>query len=84
MKITRTQIFPVDASTTNLRGFAQVTIDDSLKLTGLKIFQNDQGSLHVQYPRNPKSKKALCYVFPIDPSLRDQIEDAVISEYNSL
>lgn len=84
MNVTRTQIFPVDATTTNLRGFAQVTLDDSLKLTGIKIFQNEEGALRIQYPRNPKSKQSLCYMFPINKDLRDTIEQCIIEEYNAL
>ena len=83
MKVTRTQIYPVLDSKTNFKGFAQVTLNDSLKLTGLKIFENEYNQLQVHYPRNPKSKKSLCYMFPIDPELKNLIEESVITAFNN-
>lgn len=81
MKVTRVQIFPVDGET-SLKCFAQVTLDDSIKITGLKVFSGQDG-FYLTYPRNPKSKKNLCFVFPTNPALRKSIEKSVIAEFQN-
>jgi stage V sporulation protein G len=82
MLVTKIQVYPVDGNTT-LKGFAQVTLDDAIKITGLKIFEGDNG-LYLTYPRNPKSKKNLCFAFPIDVNLRRTIEEQVVTEFTKL
>lgn len=82
MQITNIAIFPIDNSTTALKGFAQVTLDGVLRLTGIKIFEGDKGS-YISYPKNPKSKQNLCFVFPTDKDLREQISDAILDEWEA-
>lgn len=79
MKVSKIQIFPIE-STTPLKGFAQVTLDDAIKITSLKIFDGPKG-LYLTYPRNPKSKKNLCFAFPTDEKLRRNIEQSVVTEF---
>ena len=80
MKITAVNIFPIEDSTTSLKGFAQVTLDGVLRLTGIKIFEGETGS-YISYPKNQKSKQNLCFVFPIDRELREHISDEIIDAY---
>lgn len=82
MKITKIQIYPIKGSTA-LKGFAQVTLDDQIKITGIKIF-NSQRGLYITYPRNPKSKKNLCFAFPTDKDLRSEIEESVVVEFSKV
>lgn len=81
MKVTAVNVFPIENSTTSLLGFAQVTLDNVLRLTGIKIFDGDKGS-YVSYQKNPKSKQNLCFVFPIDKDLREDISNAILDEYD--
>jgi stage V sporulation protein G len=80
MKITAVNIFPIEDSTTSLKGFAQVTLDDVLRLTGIKIFEGESGN-YISYPKNPKSKQNLCFVFPIDKELREHISNEILDEW---
>lgn len=80
MKITAVNIFPIEDSTTSLKGFAQVTLDGVLRLTGIKIFEGETGA-YVSYPKNPKSKQNLCFVFPIDKELREHISNEILDEW---
>jgi DNA-binding cell septation regulator SpoVG len=82
MEISKIQVYPV-AGSASLKGFAQVTLDNSLKITGLKIFDGPKG-LYITYPRNPKSKKNLCFAFPTDKSLREHIEERVVTEFTKV
>ena len=77
LKVTKVQVYNVDEDT-NLIAIVQVTLNNALKLTGLKVFKRTDGIIHVQYPVNPKSKKQLAFSFPIDLELRDEIEDAIV------
>lgn len=81
MKVTNVSIFPIDNSTTALKGFAQVTLDGVLRLTGIKIFEGDNGP-YISYPKNPKSKQSLCFMFPTDKALRDHISDEILNEWD--
>ena len=81
MKVTNVALYPIDNSTTALKGFAQVTLDGVLRLTGIKIFEGDNGP-YISYPKNPKSKQSLCFMFPTDKALRDHISDEILNEWD--
>lgn len=79
LKITNIQLFPVDKETT-LKAIVQITFNDALKISGLKLFDGQDG-MYLRYPINPKSLKRMCFSFPIDYDFRKQIESDVIDEY---
>lgn len=81
LHVTNVQLFPVDKDTT-LKAMVQITLNNVLKLTGLKLFEGTD-SMYLRYPINPKSKKNLCYTFPLDKELRDYIQQEVIEEYDA-
>lgn len=81
MKVTNVALYPIDGSTTALKAFAQVTLDGVLRLTGIKIFEGDNGP-YISYPKNPKSKQSLCFMFPTDKALRDHISDEILNEWD--
>lgn len=82
MQIDNISIFltPVDIES-GLRGFAQVTLGGVLRLTGIKIFEGKKGDLYVSYPKNPKSKKNLCFMFPIEETFRNTLSDAILDAW---
>lgn len=82
MKVTDVNIFAIEGSDTALKGFAQITLDGVLRLTGIKIFEGQNG-LYVSYPKNSKSKQNLCFMFPTDRDLREQISDAILDEWDA-
>ena len=81
MRVTEVNVYPIENSTTSLLGFCQVTLDNVLRLTGIKIFDSDKGS-YISYQKNPKSKQNLCFVFPTDKELREHISNAILDEYD--
>ena len=81
LQVTEVNVFPIENSTTSLLGFCQITISGVLRLTGIKIFDSDKGA-YVSYQKNPKSKQNLCFVFPIDKQLREDISNAILDEYD--
>ena len=82
MKVTAVNVFPIADSDAALKGFAQVTLDGVLRLTGIKIFEGKHG-LYVSYPKNSKSKQNLCFMFPSDKNLRDHISDEILNAYDN-
>jgi DNA-binding cell septation regulator SpoVG len=81
MKVTQVNVFPVEGKS-ELKAFAQVVIEDELKLTGLKLF--GKGSeFYLTYPKNPKSKKDLCFSFPMSSRLKNHITEEVVKNYEN-
>lgn len=79
LHVTNVQLYPVNESV-SLKAIVQVTFNNVLKIAGLKLFEGDEG-MYLRYPTNPKSKKKLCYAFPLDADLRTYIQEEVIEEY---
>lgn len=84
MKISQVRVFPLREASkaSKLKGLARICIEDSLQLTGLRIYQGTNG-LFVSYPNDPNHKgedyKQLYY--PVQAELRREIEKAVLESY---
>lgn len=67
----------------NTKGFASITIDNALVVTGLSIIEGSNG-LFVSMPsRKDKNGEYKDVVFPNSKENRDIINTAVINAYNS-
>lgn len=85
MKVTNTLVHVFKNNEGKLRGTAQVTLDDELRLTGLRIYEGSQG-LFVSYPNDPyyKGEDYRQLFYPVYKELRDHIEQAILKEYQSV
>ena len=80
MKITETRIKVYENN--NTKGFATVTFDDVLVVSGLAIIQGKNG-LFVSMPQSKGSDgKYHDSVFPLNKSGREYINDTVLEAYN--
>lgn len=84
MKIDNIKIFRNNVEDSNLLGICQVTLDDKVTLTGLKIYRNADGNLVVRYPKNMGSKKNLNYYFPVDPAFRENFENQILDAFEGI
>jgi len=88
MKITNVSVYHIEnneSENSRLYGYAQVTFDDALKITGLRVYESKEGdSFYVVYPRNPSSKHKLSYSFPVKKELMDAVNDAVNDEIDEM
>ena len=87
MKITNVSVYHIEnneSANSRLYGYAQVTFDDALKITGLRVYESKNGDgFYVVYPRNPASKHKLSYSFPVDKNLMNAVNNAVTDEIDS-
>ena len=80
MKITDIKFTPCNSN--NLKAFAQVTFDDTLKLTGVKILNGTKG-LFVGFPsRKGKDENYYDIVYPVTAEAREEICDEILKRYN--
>ena len=70
---------------TNLRAFADLTIDGGLVVKGLKVMQGKDNELFVALPSEKgKDDKYHDTVVPLSAEVRQQIEGAVFRAYSSV
>lgn len=84
MKVTQVSVFKFNNNPGKLRGQARIVLDDELQLTGLRIYEGSRG-LFVSYPNDPsyKGEDYRQLFYPVVKSLRDEIEQAILKEYNT-
>lgn len=82
--VTYAKVFLIQDSDSNLRGYAEVKLYDSIILAGIKIIESEDGEIRIHYPKNPKSKRGMYYHFIPDPKVRTIFEDAIIDAYQSI
>lgn len=83
MKITKVNVHKIETDS-NLRAFVRIVFDDCLSVTGLKLFENENGEYYLSYPKNPKSKQNYFFSYPVDIDFKKQIEDLIVEEYTKL
>lgn len=85
LKITASQVFPIQEPTGKTVAFARCTLNEQLVLTGLRILMGTHG-LFVSYPNDPSYKgedyRSLCY--PVTKELRNHIEEVLLAQYTEL
>ncbi len=68
----------------SLKGFADVTLDECLVLTGIKIVDSSKG-MFVGMPSNPGSDEKYYDIFyPITKEFREALTDAILDEYDKV
>ncbi len=65
----------------SIKGYASMTFDNVLAVHGVKIMMNRNGGIFVAMPSAKGKKDYYDVVHPLTAELRNQIQDAVISEY---
>lgn len=81
--VTYAKVFLIKESDSDLRGYAEVKLYDSVILAGIKIIETQEGNIHIHYPKNHKSKRGMYYHFIPDPKVRTLFEDAIIDAYQT-
>jgi len=81
MEITEVRITPKEEG--RLRGFANITFDDSFVVRGIRIVEGDEG-LFVSMPSHRKQDGTYQDIaHPINNETRSMIEGRIISAYNN-
>jgi stage V sporulation protein G len=86
MVVTAVQVFPFSDGATlgHIKGVAQVVLNDSLVIRGLRIMDGENG-LFVGYPVDPfyKGEEFRTVVNPTTRALREHIENVVLEKYQA-
>ena len=85
LKITASQVFPIQEPTGKTVAFARCTLNEQLVLTGLRIVDGVNG-LFVSYPNDPlyKGDDYRAIFYPLTRELRNHIEEVLIAQYTEL
>ena len=80
MKITQVKVYKFNGEG-KTKAFASVTLDECLVLTGLKVIEGGNG-LFVAMPQTKYKEEWKDIFFPVTKEFRQELVDAVLSEYN--
>lgn len=83
LTITSTKILPIKNGNYNCVAIAQVVLNDSLKLTSIKMYVNKKNR-YITYPRNMSSKHKKSYFYPLNNELADMINATLWAEYDKI
>ena len=82
LRVTSCQVYPLDASPSELKALATIIICDAIQVRDLGIKEGPNG-LYVEYPPDPLYKgivtRSVCG--PITKELREHIENTVLEKY---
>ena len=85
LSVTSVQVFPFrdGANMGNMRGLANVVLNDQLTIKGLRIMESEENGMYVGYPTDPfyKGEDLRSTVFPITRALREHIENCVLEKF---
>lgn len=65
-----------------IKAFASIILNDSIKINGIKVIVNDVGKLIVVLPENKIEQ--IQYVVPLSVQLRKDINNEIINKYFSI
>lgn len=80
MKITEVKVYPVQDSG-RLKAYATMVFDDAFIIRDLKIIEGDNG-LFVSMPSRRRKDGFRDIVHPLNSETRQNVENAIIEEYN--
>lgn len=87
LKITDIKIYPFD--TTNIggqtKGYADITIEETLILKGFKIIEAENGGLFIGYP-NQKTRDGRYkdLIIPLNNEIKEYLRRSIIDKYKEL
>ncbi len=82
-KVTEVQITPIKP-TNGLVGFASLVFDDAFYFGSIGIFTRPQGGYRLTYPTRKSLNGGFNIFHPINRSIAEQIESAVISKFEEV
>lgn len=84
MEITEVKVFPFEPGDLqkHLKAYAEITVEDTLILRGIKIFEKENGGIFIAFPAiQGKDKTFHDIIIPKTPDIKSQIRDVVVGAY---
>lgn len=82
MKVTSVTIQKEEKLGSRVKGYAIIELDEVLKINGIRIIEGNSRMFAAMPNRKVGEDKYIDYVYPINKELREEIERAILEEYN--
>ncbi len=82
--VTDVKIYPFEPGEVfkNLRAYAEVTLNDSLVIKGIRVLENENGGLYIGFPSQMgKENEYRDLIVPKTPELKKHLRDQIIKSY---
>lgn len=84
LEITRVNLYVVDNATgVGLVGIAEVTLNEVLILSSIKLYRDGNGEFYFRFPANLDCKKERLYSFMTSKECRDDLLAELVEQYHA-
>ena len=87
LKITDVKVYPFDTSSIGgrIRAIADITIEDTFVIKGIKLIQNRYGGYFIDFPKKATSQGKLIEIIePLDKRFTESVRRAVVDKYKEI
>jgi len=83
INVTEVKIYPFDTGEpeSNLRAYAQVTLDNCLTLRGIKVLQTETGGLFIGFPARKRKDGKFQDLIQATPEFKSKLRDKTLNAY---
>ncbi len=82
MKVTKVSVQKEEKENSRVKGYAVIELDGVLKINGIRIIEGNSRMFAAMPNRKVSDDKYIDYVYPVNKELREEIERAILEEYN--
>lgn len=82
MKVTNVSVQKEEKENSRVKGYAIIELDGVLKINGIRIIEGNSRMFAAMPNRKVSDDKYIDYVYPVNKELREEIERAILEEYN--
>lgn len=82
MKVTKVSVQKEERENSRVKGYAIIELDGVLKINGIRIIEVNSRMFAAMPNRKVSDDKYIDYVYPVNKELREEIERAILEEYN--
>ena len=82
MKVTKVSVQKEEKENSRVKGYAIIELDGVLKINGIRIIEGNSRMYAAMPNRKISDDKYIDYVYPVNKELREEIERAILEEYN--
>ena len=82
MKVTKVSVQKEEKENSRVKGYAIIELDGVLKINGIRIIEGNSRLFAAMPNRKISDDKYIDYVYPVNKELREEIERAILEEYN--
>ena len=83
MKVTKVSVQKEEKENSRVKGYAVIELDGVLKINGIRIIEGNSRMFAAMPNRKVSDDKYIDYVYPVNKELREEIERAILEEYNT-